>query len=234
MGAKNHSNSGITQSNIMKHETDNQTALDALPASFNPIENPPGWNPAADLDIYIAAQRPVGAPVLPVGATMEDAYMHALRLIESVHQEIGVCLAVRAGYNAGRCELEHIHGLRILPRRFLIQQLHATDSSLAYGDGSVQTYLDEQADTARFLEDERDRLMAGHICHPGSVSLMEFHQLFLRMGALACELVEHYWRGEAFGDLFDDVAAPLRVNGGLFLHTAPQPGTCMRTVWRAA
>ncbi len=223
----------------MKHMTDQHTALAALPASFDPIANPPGWTKASDLERYIAARRPEDTPVLSADATMEEAYAHALMLLSSAVTEIKVCLAMRAVFNDGQVYTQSVHELRNKPTSELIERFRAVDIRMANADPDteravdVRIYVNEQADEAQFLLDEHERLMDCHGLKPGHVSLMKFHELTKRIGGLSCALVEHYWHSEAFGDLFDEVAASLRP-GCLFLYTSPEPGVCMRTLWRLA
>ena len=224
----------------MNNETDNQTALAALPQSFTPITNPPDWTESSDLELYLAAQRPVGAPVLPANATVEDAYMHALNLLSSAVTEIKASLAVRTVFNAGQIDAQSVHDLRNKPTSELIERFRAVDIRMANADPDteravdVRIYVNEQADESVFLLDELERLMDCHGLKPGHVSLMKFHELTKRIGGLACKLAEDNWNSEAFGELFDEVAAPLREIECMFLYTSPEPGICMRTLWRQA
>lgn len=235
----NNSNSDRMKGKHMKHETDNQTALAALPASFNPIANPPGWTKPTDLELYAAAWRPEEAPVLPANATLEEAYAHAHKLLRSAVTELSVCLAMRAVFNAGQIDPQCVHELRSKPRHELIERFRAVDIAQTRRDFDTATaadvviYVNEQADEAAFLHEAHERLMNCHTWQPGYVSLCEIHALTKRIGGLACRLAEDYWNSEAFGDLFDEVADSLRP-GCLFLYTSPEPGTCMRSLWRRA
>lgn len=110
--------------------TDQNAALAALPTSFINIANPPGWSRASDLDLYHRARQPEGAPVLPANATLEDAFEHALRQLKSAHTELGVCLAVRAGFNSGNTDPKDVRALSRILRGSLIAHFRAVDLSL--------------------------------------------------------------------------------------------------------
>lgn len=207
----------------MKNDTDNQTALAALPASFNPIANPPGWTRAADLDLYHRARHPEGAPPLSADATLEDAFQHALRMLGSAHTELGVCLAVRAGFNSANTDPTHARALSRILRGSLIAHFRAVDLSLpCAAEAEVREYVDEQADEALFLEAEHDRMMDRHNQQPGSVSLCELLALTTRLGSLALDLVQHYWDSDAFEALFSAVETAVGADC-LFLHTRVMP-----------
>ena len=226
----------------MDTNTDKQSVLAALPQSFPPIENPPGWTKSTDLELYLAAQRPVGAPVLPVGATVGEAYEHALGLVASARTELATGIAVRANYNAGLLDAQLTRELMARPWSELVERLRAVDNAQAATNpnteeaAEVQKYIDGQADEALFLNDEQERLLDRHAWQPGSTSLCELNELANRLGDLACASVENYWHNEVFANLFEEVAAPLRgtETGSLYLYTSPTPGSYMQRVWRLA
>lgn len=207
----------------MNKNTDQHTALAALPTGFTPITNPPGWTPDTDLDLYCKAQQPEGAPPLLADASLADAYRHAHRLLGSAYTELGVCLATRAGFNSGNTDAKHVRALSRILRGALIAHFRAVDLSLpCAADPGVRDYVNEQADEALFLESEHDRFMARHNQQPGSVSLSELHALTTRLGSLSLDLVEHYWTSDAFESLFSAVENAVGADC-LFLNTRVMP-----------
>ncbi|MEN9576653.1 MAG: hypothetical protein RL077_653 [Verrucomicrobiota bacterium] len=207
----------------MKNDTDNQTALAALPPGFTPITNPSGWTRSSDLDLYHRARHPEGAPPLSADASLEDAYQHAFTLLGSSRTELGVCLAARAGFNSGNTDPKHVRALSRILRDALIAHFRAVDLNLpCAAEAGVRDYVDEQADEALFLEAEHDRLTDGHRRQPGSVSLCELHALTARLGSLALDLVQHYWESDDFETLFSAVETAVGTDC-LFLHTRVMP-----------
>ena len=207
----------------MKKNTDQHAALAALPPGFNPIANPPGWTRSSDPDRYHQARQPEGAPSLSPDATLDNAYRHALRLLASARTELGICLAVRAGFNSGHADPQHVRALSRILRGSLIAHFRAVDLSLpCAADAEVREYVVGQADEALFLEAEHDRLMDQHTRQPGSVSLMELYALTVRLGSLALDLVEHYWTSDEFEALFSAVETAIG-SDCLFLHTRVMP-----------
>ena len=207
----------------MNNTPDQHAALAALPPGFTPAANPPGSTRASDLDLYRKARHADGAPPLSADATLEDAYRHALRLLSSAHTELGVCLAVRAGFNSGHTDPQHVRALSRILRGSLISHFRAVDLSLPCAHTpEVRDHVNSQADEAMFLEAEHDRLMDRHTRQPGSVSLCEFHALTTRLGSLALDLVEHYWTSDEFEALFSAMENATTPDC-LFLHTRAMP-----------
>jgi len=222
----------------MKEYTDNLSALAALPASFIPIDNPSAWTPADDLPLYLA-ERDEGVPVLPANATLADAYSHVLLRLHNVVTELRVALAVRAAFNERRRDPAHVRVLLSRPARELIEHLRAVDIAQAGNTKEnpdwaveIRSYVNCQLDEAAFLLAERERLLSLHSQGPGAVSLWQLLELAYRLGGLSCELVEFYWANKDFERLFEAVATPMRAEGYRFLHTAPERGCQVFTVWR--
>lgn len=210
--------------------TDQQAALAALPTSFTPIENPPGWNPGIDLQLYLDEEPIKGAPALPAKATVADAYAHVRLLLQNAVAEQALCLAVRAAFNEGRRDSDHVRALLARPRRALIEHLRAVDLADAeFGiedpelAAQTKAYVNGQLDEALFLDGERERMVGNHAWESGAVSLWQLLELVYRIGGLSCELVEFYWVSREFQRLFEAVAAPLRTEGFLLLNSAPEP-----------
>ena len=221
--------------NIM---TDQHAALAALPPGFTPIENPEEWSPAQDLKLYLAEDPIKGAPALPANATVADAYAHVRLLLQNAVAEQNLCLAVRAAFNEGRRDSDHVRALLARPRRELIEHLRAVDLALAdigIEDSELATktkaYVNGQLDEALFLDDERERMVGHHVWESGAVSLWQLLELVYHIGGLSCELVEFYWVARSFQRLFEAVAAPLRTEGFLLLNTAPEPDVHVITSW---
>lgn len=200
----------------MKTKTKNKVqhrALAALPRGFTPIANPPGWTKPTDL--YRQARQPEGAPPLPADATLEDAFQHAFTLLCSAHTEVGVCLAVRAGFNSGHSDPKHVLSLSRVFRGSLIAHFRAAAAG-------VRGYVNKQADEAMFLDAELDRLMKPHFLQTGSVSLCEMHALTARLDSLSLNLVEHYRDSNDFKALLSAVETAAGTDS-LFLHTRAMP-----------
>lgn len=214
----------------MNKDTDQHAALDALPASFTPIENPEAWSPDTDLPLYLAEEPIKGAPALPANATVADAYAHVRLLLQNAVAEQHLCLAVRAAFNEGRRDSNHVRALLARPRRELIEHLRAVDiadADFGIEDSELATktkaYVNGQLDEALFLDNERQRMLDRHVWKSDAVSLWQLLELVYRIGGLSCELVEFYWVARSFQRLFEAVAAPLRTEGFLLLNTAPEP-----------
>jgi len=225
----------------MKHEhqnTDQHTALATLPTSFTPIKSPPGWTPADDLPAYLA-ERDEGVPVLPANASLAEAYVHVFERLTNATNEFRVALAVRAAFNERRRDPAHVRVLLSRPAQELVEHLRVVEIAQAGSakenpDWAVEirSYVNGQLDEAAFLIGEHERFLALHSRRPGSVSLWQLLELVYRLGGLACEMVEFCWTNKEFERLFEAVATPMRAEGYRFLHTAPERGCQVFTVWR--